>query len=198
LIKPVENQVEVNHALGYGNWVTRGEGLIAQRSMNNQVSIEVAVSWDLLDLPRGHYIPFVVVVYYNNQPVEQSSKFGLVHQIQVPPGGVVSIDGNPAEWGVIDCTDRAPGLHFATINNLPQWIWCDPIGDERTDFSNPDPRVDLVEFRATGDSEYLYILLKFRDLNFYIGDNGATFIAIAINRNGTGVGEWLQATRIHE
>jgi len=41
------------------------------------------------------------------------------------------VDGDPVEWGVFDCTGKAPGLHLETVNGIPQWIWCDPQGDER-------------------------------------------------------------------
>jgi len=103
----------------------------------------------------------------------------------------ITIDGDPGDWGVFDCTSKAPGLYLTTINNLPQWIWCDPPEDERTDFSKPDRRVDLIQFRITADGEYLYGLIIVKDMDFTIGDNGGTFVAIAINRNGTGVGEWF-------
>jgi hypothetical protein len=101
----------------------------------------------------------------------------------------ITIDGNPSEWGTYDCTGKAPGLYLATINNIPQWIWCDPEGDERTDFANPDPRVDLLQFRVTADENYLYGLVIVKQMPFYIGDDGSTFVAITINRNGSTTGE---------
>jgi hypothetical protein len=101
----------------------------------------------------------------------------------------ITIDGNPSEWGAYDCTGKAPGLYLATVNNIPQWIWCDPAGDERTDFANPDPRVDLLQFRVTADENYLYGLVIVNQMPFNIGDDGATFVAITINRNGSTTGE---------
>jgi len=101
----------------------------------------------------------------------------------------ITIDGNPSEWGAYDCTGKAPGLYLATINNIPQWIWCDPEGDERTNFANPDPRVDLLQFRVTADENYLYGLVIVKNMTFNIGDDGGTFVAITINRNGSTSGE---------
>ena len=101
----------------------------------------------------------------------------------------ITIDGNPSEWGTYDCTGKAPGLYLETINNIPQWIWCDPAGDERTDFANPDPRADLLQFRVTADKNYLYGLVIVSQMPFNIGDDGATFVAITINRNGATTGE---------
>ncbi|QOR94513.1 hypothetical protein IMZ38_00745 [Thermosphaera chiliense] len=107
-------------------------------------------------------------------------------------GGSISVDGDPVEWGVFDCTGKAPGLYLETVNEIPQWIWCDPLGDERTDFSqgSPDKRVDLIQFRVTGDENYLYGLIIVNNMDFnYIGEDGGTIVAIAINRNGETIGE---------
>jgi hypothetical protein len=101
----------------------------------------------------------------------------------------ITIDGNPSEWGTYDCTGKAPGLYLVTVNGIPQWIWCDPEGDERTDFASPDPRADLLQFRVTADENYLYGLVIVKQMPFNIGDNGGTFVAIAINRNGSTTGE---------
>lgn len=109
-------------------------------------------------------------------------------------GGSISVDGDPVEWGVFDCTGKAPGLHLETVNEIPQWIWCDPLGDERTDFSypDPDPRADLVQFRVTGDENYLYGLVIVNNMNFnQLGESGATAVLITINRNGAGSQEWF-------
>jgi hypothetical protein len=101
----------------------------------------------------------------------------------------ITIDGNPGDWGTYDCTGKAPGLYLETVNGIPQWIWCDPEGDERTDYGSPDPRADLLQFRVTADENYLYGLVIVKRMPFNIGDNGGTFVAIAINRNGSTTGE---------
>jgi len=115
-----------------------------------------------------------------------------VNAIYAQTHSTITVDGDPSDWGVFDCAGKAPGLYFATVNDIPQWIWCDPSGDERTDFASPDPRADLIEFRVTGDENYLYGLIVVNSMPFNIGDNGATIVAIAINRNGaTAGGEWF-------
>jgi hypothetical protein len=104
----------------------------------------------------------------------------------------ITLDGDPDEWGVFDCTGKAPGLYLETLNGIPQWIWCDPQEDERTDFANPDPRADLLEFRVTADQNYLYGLVKVAGMDFEnLGTNGATAVLITVNRNGSGSQEWF-------
>jgi len=120
----------------------------------------------------------------------------------------ITIDGDPSDWGTYDCTGKTPGLYLETVDGIPQWIWCDPAEDERTNFVNlgeRDPIVDLVQFRVTANESYLYGLIIVKDMSkitywdssqnkwawtdFHIGDNGGTFVAIAINRNGSTTGE---------
>jgi len=100
----------------------------------------------------------------------------------------ITIDGDPSDWGIYDCTGKAPGLYLETVDGIPQWIWCDPGGDERTDFASPDLRADLLQFRVTADENYLYGLVIVKQMLFNIGDDGGTFVAIAINRNGSTTG----------
>lgn len=103
----------------------------------------------------------------------------------------ISIDGDVGDWGTYTCTSSNTYV-YATINGIPQWIWCDDVRDERTDFSTPDPRADLVQFRVTANSTHLLLLYVFNYMsNTYIGDDGATFIALTINRNGEGSGTWF-------
>ncbi len=106
--------------------------------------------------------------------------------IEVISTGIRSIDGDPSDWNGIPPLDN----NTWTISN-DEWIWRDAIGDERTDFSNPDLRVDLVEFRITSDNQYLYIMLLFNNMSsFNIGDDGATVVMITIDRDlVTGSGE---------
>jgi hypothetical protein len=106
--------------------------------------------------------------------------------LSIAPASII-LDGDPVEWGVFNCTGKAPGLYLETLNGIPQWIWCDPQGDERTDFASPDPRVDLLEFRVTADQDYLYGLVKVAGMDFgNLGTNGATAVLITVNRNGSG------------
>lgn len=111
--------------------------------------------------------------------------------LSIAPASII-LDGDPVEWGVFNCTGKAPGLYLETLNDIPQWIWCDPQGDERTDFANPDPRADLLEFRVTADQDYLYGLVKVTGMNFgNLGTSGATAVLITVNRNGSGSQEWF-------
>jgi len=89
----------------------------------------------------------------------------------------VTVDGNPSDW-----TGTPPSeVNTYTVSDY-EWIWRDAGGDERTDFANPDPRVDLVEFRVTSDENYLYFLIRLNDTSgVNIGDDGAPFIAITID-----------------
>ncbi|MEM1675913.1 MAG: carboxypeptidase regulatory-like domain-containing protein [Desulfurococcaceae archaeon] len=100
-----------------------------------------------------------------------------------------TVDGDPSDW-----TGTPPVDDNTYSYSEGEWIWRDAAGDERTDFASPDPGVDLVEFRVTGDIDYIYLLFKFNSMaGFNIGDNGATFIALAIDRDripGSGV-EWF-------
>ncbi|MGB9872890.1 MAG: hypothetical protein ACPLYD_14690, partial [Anaerolineae bacterium] len=61
-----------------------------------------------------------------------------------------------------------------------EFIWNDAQGDERTDFANPDTRVDVVEMRVTGDTSNLYFLIRMRDIDQSTG-NGAPMVQIAVD-----------------
>ena len=96
----------------------------------------------------------------------------------------ITVDGDPSDW-----TGTLPNTNNAYLVSNGEYVWNDTAGDERTNFANPDPRVDLTEFRVTGDNSYIYFMAKFSNMSgFYLGDNGATFLAIAID-NGTQGGE---------
>ncbi|WP_010479329.1 glucodextranase DOMON-like domain-containing protein [Thermococcus zilligii] len=88
----------------------------------------------------------------------------------------ITVDGDPSDW-TGDSSLLSDNSY--TISN-GEWIWKDATGDERTDFSNPDPRVDITEFRITADDTYIYFLIKFKDLDV-VGDNGAPGIMITID-----------------
>ena len=98
----------------------------------------------------------------------------------------ISVDANPNDWsGTLPNTANS----YAISNG--EYVWNDSVNDERNDFNggNPDDRVDLTEFRITGDSSYIYFLAEFKNMSsFHLGDNGATWMAIAID-NGTSGGE---------
>ncbi|MEM0380139.1 MAG: hypothetical protein QXP71_02295 [Desulfurococcaceae archaeon] len=62
-----------------------------------------------------------------------------------------------------------------------EFIWFDKINDVRSGFENY-PSVDIVEFRVTGDSTYLHILIRVRDLGI-VGDpeNPSLLLSIPID-----------------
>ncbi|MCX7762322.1 MAG: T9SS type A sorting domain-containing protein [Candidatus Kryptonium sp.] len=105
----------------------------------------------------------------------------------------ITIDGNPSEWtGTLPITANSWKYSAGTAGGLNEWIWRDATGDERTDFANPDKRVDIVEVRISSNATYLYFLVKMNDIDITSG-NGAPMVQISIDRNRTpGSGEeWL-------
>ena len=113
----------------------------------------------------------------------------------------VTVDGALTEWGMA----QPITVNLAHIGRNSaqegEYIWRDMPGDERTDFANPDPRVDLVQFRVTADENYLYFLAVMSDINQTSGD-GAPMVQIAVDIDrvsGSGV-EWfggLADTKVH-
>ncbi|MEZ0393514.1 MAG: hypothetical protein ABWK00_00480 [Desulfurococcaceae archaeon] len=111
--------------------------------------------------------------------------------VAAAPSLPITIDGDPSDWGAFACPQNLT-WYYVNVNGFNQWIWCDPEGDERTDFTGldskvPDPRVDLFQFRLTADENFLYGLVTVKSMDFiYLGENGATFVAITFNVNGAG------------
>lgn len=96
----------------------------------------------------------------------------------------IIVDGDPSDWKA-----PLPSQDNTYIISNGEFVWRDATEDERTNFvtqGSHDPRVDLVEWRITGDENYLYMLFKFNDMSsINIGDDGATFIAVTIDRDLT-------------
>ncbi|MEK8024248.1 MAG: Ig-like domain-containing protein, partial [Candidatus Hydrogenedentota bacterium] len=68
-------------------------------------------------------------------------------------------DGSASDWlGVASTT-----ANESTVDK-GEWIWTDANTDERTDGTDPDGNYDLKELRLKGDTSYLFILAKFRDI----------------------------------
>jgi hypothetical protein len=105
----------------------------------------------------------------------------------------ITVDGNPSEWTGTPPTDVNTWKYSAgTAGGLNEWIWKDAQGDERTDFASPDTRVDILEVRIASDANYLYFLIKMRDIDVTSGYE-APMVQISIDRDltaGSGV-EWL-------
>gem|GEM_PF-2644388 len=99
----------------------------------------------------------------------------------------ITIDASGTDWlGIPNSNSNT----YTVSRN--EWIWTDASADERTDFSNPDKRVDILEFRVATDSTYLYFLITMNDIDQATG-NGAPMVQIAIDKDrsaGSGEG-WL-------
>ncbi len=101
----------------------------------------------------------------------------------------VSIDGDPSEWslGILATMDN----NTYTVSN-GEFIWKDMVGDERTDFYNPDPGVDIISFHVTSNKSHLMILVRFRDLgDLGVDGSPAILIALDTDMNYTNGERWL-------
>lgn len=93
----------------------------------------------------------------------------------------VTVDGALTEW--MTDVPLPPANNGHVMRNVAyegEFIWNDAQGDERTDFANPDTRVDIVEMRVTGDASNLYFLFRMRDIDQATG-NGAPMVQIAVD-----------------
>ena len=118
--------------------------------------------------------------------------------------GQITVDGDPSEWtGTPPVDNNTWKYSGGTAGGLNEWIWKDTEEDERTDFTHPgrDKRVDILEVRIASNSDYLYFLVKMRDIDVTSG-NGAPMVQISIDRDreaGSGQ-EWLGGfadTKVH-
>lgn len=97
----------------------------------------------------------------------------------------ITVDGNPTDWKAETSTQSTNTWQL--YSDVGEGVWKDATGDERTDFANPDKRVDITEFRVTADDQYIYFLIKFNDLDV-VGQDGAPGIMITLDTN-PGFGE---------
>ncbi len=94
----------------------------------------------------------------------------------------ITVDGDLNDWNAK--TDTQSPNTWQLYSNDGEWVWKDATGDERTNFANPDPRVDITEFRITSDDQYFYFLIRFKDLDV-VGQDGAPGIMITIDTDHT-------------
>jgi hypothetical protein len=95
----------------------------------------------------------------------------------------IDIDGDPSDW-LLEPPHGDNQAHIARDSELRgEFVWVDREGDERTDFSTPDRRVDITELRITADEDNLYVLIRMNDIDQVTGD-GAPQIQIAIDLDG--------------
>ena len=107
------------------------------------------------------------------------------------PAYTVTVEGNPSDWGLSvgklppnDNTGHLARGAGSGNNHVGEYVWRDPEGDERTEFSSPDQRIDLVSFHVTSDASNLYFAAIFSGAP----DNGAnrvTQLQIAVDRDRT-------------
>ena len=100
----------------------------------------------------------------------------------------VTVDGSCIDW-----TGEPPEKDNEYIIDEGEWIWRDAANDEITFFSKPDPSVDIIEVRVTGNQTFLFIMVKFKDLSsIEIGKIGSTYLAITIDVDTVDRGgEWI-------
>ncbi len=98
---------------------------------------------------------------------------GLAHPIMV--------DGNPPDWPLTTASQGNLGHICRGAGPIGEYFWVDVGGDERTNFSSPDPRVDLVEFRVTADQDNLYFMARMTDIPDQPTGDGAPQIQVAID-----------------
>jgi len=90
----------------------------------------------------------------------------------------VTVDGDPTDWSADTSLQNVNTWQL--YSDVGEWVWKDNVSDERTDYSNPDRRVDITEFRITADDQYIYFLIRFNDLDV-LGQDGAPGILITID-----------------
>ena len=92
----------------------------------------------------------------------------------------ITVDGNLSDWLLPAPTTQNLGHIQRDSSGRGEYIYLDASNDERTDFFNPDPQVDLVLLRITGDSNNIYFGFQFTDITTETGD-GAVQIQIAVD-----------------
>lgn len=71
----------------------------------------------------------------------------------------IEVDGKIDDW-----IGRPPMGYNNVSIDAGEFIWIDEPNDERDELPKPGD-ADILEFRLTSDGTYLYLLVKFRDLN---------------------------------
>ncbi|MBN2056938.1 VCBS repeat-containing protein [bacterium] len=109
-------------------------------------------------------------------------------------GYFIQVDGNPGDWPLAVPAAVNTGHVARDIGQSGQYIWKDEGIDERNDFTSParDAHVDLTEFRVTADSQYIYFLARFTDLQIETSDGAVQLqIGIDIDRTAGSGNEWF-------
>ncbi|MCK4532434.1 T9SS type A sorting domain-containing protein [bacterium] len=100
----------------------------------------------------------------------------------------IVVDGDASDWSVIAATDT--DINSAIVRN-GEWIWRDTTNDERRNTTYYEtggvtPSCDITEVRITADTNALYFLVKFKDLD--LGTTGVSypFVQVAIDYDKSG------------
>jgi hypothetical protein len=95
----------------------------------------------------------------------------------------IVVDGDASDWSVIAATDT--DINSAIVRN-GEWIWRDTTNDERRNTTYYEtggvtPSCDITEVRITADTNALYFLVKFKELD--LGTTGVSypFVQVAID-----------------
>lgn len=97
----------------------------------------------------------------------------------------IAIDGAASDWvGTLPSSTNS-----ATISS-GEWIWNDKLNEQRNDDTNPASNYDIQEVRVTADEEYMYFLLKWRNIT----NADLTYFAVAVDTDqisAQSYGNWI-------
>ncbi|MDD5066356.1 MAG: hypothetical protein PHF84_04855, partial [bacterium] len=120
--------------------------------------------------------PDLMTMRYNNH-----GSLNYSYQVR----GTRTIDGDPSDW-----TGTPGGVTNNAVVSSGEWIWTDAPDDIRQSliYAGGTNNYEMTEFRVTSDAQYLYFLVKMKDITA-----GYPYIAIAIDTNkaATGGQEWF-------
>lgn len=99
-------------------------------------------------------------------------------------------DGDPSDWVGSPITDDYPDRRYQAKVSASEWIWTDALNDNRDSSTHYLPEnYDFKELRVSADANWIYFLVKVRDMT----NTDLAQFAVAIDTNITsGVGfDWL-------
>jgi hypothetical protein len=101
----------------------------------------------------------------------------------------ITVDGNYSDWNYTSLPYNINTGHVARDTGSPapgEYGWQDSAADERADFGGggPDTRVDLSQFRVTGDASNIYFLACMTDIpSGATSGAGAPQVQVAVDTN---------------
>jgi hypothetical protein len=100
------------------------------------------------------------------------------------------VDGDPSDWVGIPITATYPTRRYQATVSAGEWIWTDALYDNRDSTVHYAPEnYDIQEVRVAADTNYIYFLIKVRDMTY----TDLAQFAIGIDTNiVSGVGfDWI-------